>query len=78
MPDHILDKFKLPKNRKIYIGWARAHLNKCGCGESMYRPNMVILVEDFNPEENRFYYKLSDVSEYIDFNAHVPPWTTPS
>lgn len=77
MPDHILDKFKLPKNRKIYIGWARAHLNKCGCGESMYRPNFVILVEDFNPEENRFYYKLSDVSEYVDFNAHVPPWTTP-
>lgn len=77
MPDHILDKYRLPKNRNIYIGWARAHLNKCGCGESMYRPNMIILIEDYNPEEDRFYYKLSDVSEYVDFNAHVPPWTIP-
>lgn len=77
MPDHILDKYRLPKNRNVYIGWARAHLNKCGCGESMYRPNMIILVEDYNPEEDRFYYKLSDISEYVDFNAYVPPWTIP-
>lgn len=76
VPEHILDKYRLPKNRQIYMGWARAHLNECGCGESMYRPNMIIMVEDFNPEENKYYYKLADISEYVDFSAHVPPWTT--
>lgn len=77
LPKHILDHFKLPENRQIYVGWARAHLNKCGCGESMYRPNLIVLTEDYIPADKKFYYKLSDVSEYFDFNAYVPPWTTP-
>lgn len=77
IPKHILDKFELPKNRQVYVGWARAHLNKCGCGESMYRPNLIVLVEDYNPDTQKFYYKLGDVSEYFDFDSYVPPWTTP-
>lgn len=77
IPQHILDEFKLPQNRKIYIGWARAHLNECGCGESMYRPNLIILIEDFNPLTGKFYYKIGDVSEYFDFDANIPAWSTP-
>ncbi|KAI5953463.1 hypothetical protein KGF54_002835 [Candida jiufengensis] len=78
LPPKILeDYFNYPKNRQIFLGWARAHLNNCGCGESMYRPNMIILIEDYNPETKKFYYKLGDVSEYLDFGAYVPPWVTP-
>ncbi|KAK6459283.1 uncharacterized protein RJT20DRAFT_148804 [Scheffersomyces xylosifermentans] len=77
IPQHVKDKLKFPENRSIYIGWARAHLNKCGCGESMYRPNMVTLVEDYDPINKKYFYKLSDVSQYFDFNAFVPPWTQP-
>ncbi|KAI5960427.1 BMT4 [Candida pseudojiufengensis] len=77
LPSRVLeDHFKFSKHRQIFLGWARAHLNKCGCGESMYRPNMIILIEDFNPETEKFYYKLGDVSEYVDFGAYVPPWVT--
>ncbi|KAG7664943.1 uncharacterized protein J8A68_001529 [[Candida] subhashii] len=77
IPDTIKEKFTLPPNRQIYIGWARAHLNDCGCGESMYRPNLIILVEDYDPTNDKFYYKLGDVSEYFDFRATVPPWIIP-
>ncbi|CAI5758661.1 unnamed protein product [Candida verbasci] len=67
----------LPSNRQIYIGWARAHLNKCGCGESMYRPNLIILIQDYNHKTNKYYYKLGYVSEYFDFDAKVPSWIIP-
>ncbi|EGW31563.1 uncharacterized protein SPAPADRAFT_62172 [Spathaspora passalidarum NRRL Y-27907] len=77
LPASIKEKFTLPDNRQIYLGWARAHLNACGCGESMYRPNMIILVEDYDATNDKFFYKLGDVSEYFDFAATVPPWVTP-
>ncbi|RLV94163.1 Beta-mannosyltransferase 7 [Spathaspora sp. JA1] len=77
LPASIREKFALPYNRQIYLGWARAHLNDCGCGESMYRPNMVIVVEDYDSATDKYFYKLGDVSEYIDFQAYVPPWVTP-
>lgn len=77
IPENIRSKYQLPKNRQIYLGWARTHLNNCGCGESMYRPNLIILVEDFNPETKKYYYKISEVSEYVDFKVKVPLWPVP-
>lgn len=71
------DHIKLPQNRAVYIGWARTHLNKCGCGESMYRPNLIVLIEDYNPSIQRFYYKMGAISDFIDFNVEVPPWLIP-
>ncbi|CUM66170.1 uncharacterized protein PRCAT00003828001 [Priceomyces carsonii] len=73
----ITNAFQIPENRRIYVGWARTHLNKCGCGESMYRPNLIILTEDYNPSDKKYSYNIRDVSEYFDFNAIVPPWITP-
>lgn len=67
----------LPEHRKVYIGMARAHLNGCGCGESMYRPNFMILIDDYNPGKDKHYFKVSHVSEYIDFFAEVGPWVIP-
>ena len=77
IPKTVQDRFKFPEGRRVYIGWARAHLNNCGCGESMYRPNMITLIEDYDANQNKYYFKLGDVSEYFDFNAYVPPWTIP-
>lgn len=76
-PPGVRDLLHIPANRNVFLGWARAHLNKCGCGESMYRPNMMILIEDHNEETDKYYYKLGDVSEYLDFGAYVPPWVSP-
>ncbi|KAI5958368.1 hypothetical protein KGF57_002725 [Candida theae] len=73
----VRDSLRIPANRNVFLGWARAHLNKCGCGESMYRPNMMILIEDHNEETNEYFYKLGDVSGYLDFGAYVPPWVNP-
>lgn len=78
LPSHVRDKFALPQSRLIYVGWARTHLNKCGCGESMYRPNMIILVEDYDAQNDKHYYKVADVLAYVDFGAAVPPWTAPA
>ncbi|KAI3405656.2 BMT4 [Candida oxycetoniae] len=75
LPAAIINQLNIPSNRQVYLGWARAHLNNCGCGESMYRPNMVLLVEDYDKESDKFYYKMGDVSSYFDFGAHVPPWS---
>ena len=77
LPASLKSQLAVPKNRQIYLGWARAHLNKCGCGESMYRPNMILLIEDYNADTNTYYYKIGDVSSYFDFGAYVPPWTLP-
>lgn len=77
LPSIIKDKFNLPANRSIYVGWARTHLTNCGCGESMYRPNLIILIEDFNPTLEKYYYKLGHVSDFVDFNADIPPWVIP-
>lgn len=74
---HLKQRFNLPENRDIYVGWARTHLNKCGCGESMYRPNMIVLVEDYVPETETFKYKMGVISDFMDFNADIPKWTVP-
>lgn len=76
LPKVIRDKFHVP-NRSVYIGWGKTHLNKCGCGESMYRPNLIVLTEDYNPELDQYHYNIHGLSEFIDFNADIPPWFTP-
>ena len=78
----------LPNNREIWLGFARAHLDRCGCGSVMYRPNLVIVVKDrveippevsfFGGEKpetmHRDFYKLSHVSSSISFDMPVLGW----
>ncbi|KAK6198192.1 uncharacterized protein RJT21DRAFT_55641 [Scheffersomyces amazonensis] len=79
----------LPPSRQIWVGFARAHIDDCGCGANMYRPNMVILVKDkikvteprlfgiSNIKEEYFYeevYRLSHVSSSISFNIPLIGW----
>ena len=75
IPSEIRTKLPIPKNRQVYIGWARTHLNNCGCGDSMYRPNFITLVEDYDEVNDKYYYKIGDISGYFDFAAKIEPWS---
>lgn len=75
IPSEIRAKLPIPKNRQVYIGWARTHLNNCGCGDSMYRPNFITLVEDYDDVTDKYYYKIGDISGYFDFAAKIEPWS---
>lgn len=61
-------------NRLVFIGWARAHLDKCGCGPAMYRPNLVVLLQDYHANNNSYTYSIPEVSEYTDFGMEVRSW----
>lgn len=74
IPDSLSSIFTLPENRKVYVGWARTHLNDCGCGDSMYRPNFILLIEDYTIVDKKYSYRISDISGYFDFNAEIVPW----
>ncbi|KAL7662857.1 Beta-mannosyltransferase 1 [[Candida] zeylanoides] len=67
-----------PANRRVFVGFARAHLNKCGCGESMYRPNLMVLIDDYDPATETHHYKVTHVSEYVDFNVEIKTWDIPT
>lgn len=58
----------IPKGREIWIGFARAVLLHCGCGSTMYRPNLVIIMKD------KSNYKLAYVSSFSDLGIEVLPW----
>lgn len=62
----------IPANREIWLGFARAHLDKCGCGNVMYRPNLVILVKDVVGDKQMF--RLSHVSSSISFDIPMIGW----
>ncbi|RCK65767.1 Beta-mannosyltransferase 7 [Candida viswanathii] len=74
LPPVLSSKFQLPQDRKVYIGWARTHLNECGCGDSMYRPNFIALIEDYDVVKDMYAYHISDISGYVDFNVDITPW----
>lgn len=61
----------LPSHREIFIGFARTHLDNCGCGKVMYRPNLVILVKD---TADKTYYKISHISLSLSFDVPIIGW----
>ncbi|KAK6458116.1 uncharacterized protein RJT20DRAFT_126039 [Scheffersomyces xylosifermentans] len=54
-----------------WIGFARAHIKKCGCGSSMYRPNLAVIVKHGDE------YKISYLSSSITFDIPIVGWTNP-
>lgn len=58
----------IPKTRDIWIGFARAHLKNCGCGQDIYRPNMVIITKDDNK------YKISHITSFVSMDIPVIGW----
>ncbi|CAK7903199.1 beta-mannosyltransferase 2 [[Candida] anglica] len=65
----ILDR--IPQEKDIWVGFARAHISHCGCGSAMYRPNLAVLTRE-NGE-----YKVSQLSSYMSLDVDVPGWTNP-
>ena len=56
------------KNREIWIGFARSHLEACGCGGSMYRPNLVVMTS----EQGK--YSINAISSSLSLNVPVRGW----
>lgn len=73
--DIIPDKSILLPTREIFVGFARTHLDDCGCGKTMYRPNLVILVKDII--DDQIYYKVSHISPSLSFDIPIPGWSEP-
>lgn len=72
-------KYYLPPEREVWLGFARAHIDNCGCGPVMYRPNLVLVVKDKirkKDSESEFdvVYKISHVSSSISFDINVFGW----
>lgn len=67
----------IPKNREVWVGFARAHLKKCGCGNDLYRPNFVVIVKDTVTDKDgnlRDIYKMSHLSGFMSLNVDIIPW----
>lgn len=58
----------IPKDREIWIGVARAHIENCGCGKVMYRPNLVIVTKDYDV------FKVHTVSSFFSLGIEVLGW----
>ncbi|CCH58912.1 hypothetical protein TBLA_0B00690 [Henningerozyma blattae CBS 6284] len=56
------------KDKQIFVGLAKTHLNDCGCGSRFYRPILDIIVE----EKGTYYHELMVPS--MDFNIKVLNW----
>lgn len=69
------DKSILLPNREIFVGFPRTHLDKCGCGKTMYRPNLIILVKDTIDDE--IFYKVSHISPSLSFDIPIAGWSDP-
>ncbi|KAI5951804.1 hypothetical protein KGF54_004879 [Candida jiufengensis] len=72
---NINEILNLPTNyqKEIWVGIARAHLDNCGCGKTMYRPNLVIITKEIN-SKGKSIYKLSHVSSALTFDLYVFGW----
>ncbi|ODQ81271.1 glycosyltransferase family 91 protein [Babjeviella inositovora NRRL Y-12698] len=64
---------KLSTGKRLWVGFARAHLVNCGCGDSMYRPNLFVLQQNTFTGE----YEVLANSEFLDFDVEITPWKNP-
>lgn len=69
---------KLIRNgREIWVGFARAHFRKCGCGDAFYRPNIVVVILDLRMGKDgkvRQVFSLSHVSSFMGLHVDILPW----
>ncbi|EMG51018.1 putative WRY family protein 3 [Candida maltosa Xu316] len=61
-----------PSSTEVFIGFARTHLDDCGCGSVMYRPNLVILIKD---SQSR--YKITHISSSLSLDIPITGWGNP-
>ncbi|RLV87682.1 Beta-mannosyltransferase 2 [Meyerozyma sp. JA9] len=60
---------QIPRDREIWMGFARAHIKDCGCGKDMYRPNFVVVTRDGSDK-----YQISHISSFASLNVPVAGW----
>ncbi|KAI5961656.1 uncharacterized protein KGF55_003973 [Candida pseudojiufengensis] len=60
--------------KEIWVGIARCHLNNCGCGRTMYRPNLVIITKEIDQQTREIFYKITHVSSALTFDLYVFGW----
>lgn len=60
---------QMPRDREAWVGFARAHLAGCGCGQDIYRPNFVVLTRDRDDK-----FKISHISSFAPLNVPVRGW----
>ncbi|CAK9440031.1 uncharacterized protein LODBEIA_P41310 [Lodderomyces beijingensis] len=74
IPVTLKNKKKVNKGLKqAWIGFLRAHLNRCGCGKAMYRPNFIVLAQHQNGN-----FQISYLSSSISMNIPVVGWNDAS
>ncbi|OBA22061.1 hypothetical protein METBIDRAFT_40217 [Metschnikowia bicuspidata var. bicuspidata NRRL YB-4993] len=56
------------EDREYFVGLARANLQKCGCGNKFYRPNIVVLARTGKR------WKLTRVSSFVDLGMEIQLW----
>lgn len=79
-PERVSELF--PLGREVFIGIARAHLKKCGCGPSFYRPNIVVITKDqasyydhkTGEDRTKYFYKISHVSSSLSLEVTMEPF----
>lgn len=75
----------IPSGREIYVAFARAHLDHCGCGSKFYRPNLIVMTRDTASyfvkgdngeiiEAKKYFFKLSHVSSFVSLHVPIDPW----
>lgn len=71
-----LAKQLIPKDREIWVGFARAHMLECGCGKDLYRPNLVVMVKDVIMKDGmpKEIFKLGYVSDFMSLNVDIILW----
>lgn len=53
---------------QMWVGFAKSHIDDCGCGHMLYRPTLVVLVKQDNS------FRLDIMSDCIDFGKNVMAW----
>ncbi|CDK27353.1 unnamed protein product [Kuraishia capsulata CBS 1993] len=59
---------KFADGRQAWVGFPRTRIVNCGCGDTTYRPNLMVFVK----QGDQFIIDL--ISGSIDFNLKVMPW----
>lgn len=67
---NLQSKISIPDNKEVLIGFARAHLKNCGCGNDIYRPNLVVIVKDLITSQ----YKIESISSFVSLDVPLIGW----
>lgn len=59
-------------DKEVWVGFARAHIDYCGCGKAIYRPNLVVVTKETVDTESHF--MVTHVSSSLSLNVSVGGW----